>query len=112
MLKVYYFPIDAETLTPVSSDDIEKLGGPFTISNSNVVSEVKKLFESAVAPTKAEHAFSNRKVRVKVLENTGRGDEVIAIVENEGVIRRGNTDRVLSEDAMKRLKEILEATCK
>jgi hypothetical protein len=107
----YYFPIGAETLTPVTSDNIEKRGALCAISNPSDVSEIKELFDSAMSPTRPEHAFTNKRVRVKVLENTGRGDELIAIVENEGAIRRGDADRLLPANALTRLEEILHAAC-
>lgn len=112
MLRIHYFPIGAETLTPVTTENIEKRGERCEISSPEDVARIKHILGSAVAASRPEEAFTDKAVRVKMLEGTGGGQALIAVVENEGTVRQAGTDNVLSPAALKELKRLIERRCK
>src|SRR5262245_46664242 len=69
MLHIYYVPIGAETLTPVTGEDIVERGRPCTIKGDAAISAVKSLLAAAKRRSGgAEPLFTNKAVRAKVLE--------------------------------------------
>ena len=84
-MTVYYFPIGAETLTPITSASIQERGRHCEIRSSEDVSKIKKVLHDAAKL--ASQKFSDSAVRVKLLEASSEGDRLLAIVENEGEAR-------------------------
>jgi hypothetical protein len=109
MLTIYYFPIDAETLRPVTSENIEQRGARCRITDPSEVRRLEAILASARA---AEAVFTNRAVRIKIIDERASRMKVKAIVEKEGGVRIGATDRFIEESALAELKTMVERRCR
>jgi hypothetical protein len=85
---------------------------------ATVRSEIHKItsvLQSGVpAPVPATHparVFSDELVRAKIFETTDRGEELLAIVENTGVVRTQGADRTLSPEKLMDLRILIESGC-
>jgi hypothetical protein len=105
-ITVYYFPIGAETLTPVTSANIQERGTYCEIRSSEGIRNIKTVLHDAGKPTSQK--FSNYRVRVKLLE----GDRLLAIVENEGEVRFSDgAEGQISGRGLDTIKRVIESQC-
>jgi hypothetical protein len=80
------------------------------INGERDVAEMMRMLGSATAV--GEHMFTDKRVRVKIVEVDGdAGERLVAIVENEGVVRRGGVVEMLSSGTLSDLKRLIEAHC-
>ena len=107
-LEIYYVGIGKETFNAVTTENIETVGHKCVVSNALVVSKLLTLLDSA-SPLGAGRSFANTNVRVKVVEDSKSGKRLLALVENDGVVRRGRSDSLLSSKALADLKTLIEA---
>jgi hypothetical protein len=112
MLTIYYFPLGAETLTPVTSENIESRGAKCVIAAPEEVGRIRAILDSAPSVSNSEAAFTNRAVRIKIIDGKGDGAKVAALIENEGGVRIGGGDRAIPQGALAQLKAIVERHCK
>jgi len=109
-LKIYYYPIGSETLTPVTSENIEKKGHLCEIASVKDIRVIKKVLDSTTRP--APQKFTDLAVRVKLVEIGDQGDKLLALVENDGIVRYAGEDGVISPQGMNTLKKVIEAQFK
>jgi hypothetical protein len=111
VLRVYYFPIGAETLTPVTSENID-VRGTACVFKQGDAAEIMRILGSATAVADGEQMFTDNAVRVKIVENRDdAGGDLVAVVENEGVVRYRGVVQVLSAVALSDLKNVIESGC-
>lgn len=110
-MTVYYFPIGAETLTPITSANIQERGRHCEIRNGEDVRKIKQVLHDAGKP--ASQKFSDSAVRVKLLEASSEGDRLLAIIENEGEVRFSDgTEGQISRRGLDTIKKVIESQCK
>jgi hypothetical protein len=108
-MKVYYFPIGAETLTPVTSANIEERGRHCEISSAKDIYAIKNVLDSAKP---SSQNFSDRAVRVKLIEASDTGDKLLALVENDGAVRFATgKEGMISSKGMETLKKVIDPQC-
>jgi hypothetical protein len=108
-MKVYYFPIGAQTLTPVTSANIEERGRHCEISSAKDIYAIKNVLDSAKP---SSQNFSDRAVRVKLIEASDTGDKLLALVENDGAVRFATgKEGVISSKDMETLKKVIDPQC-
>jgi len=108
---IYYFPLDAETLTPVTTQNIESRGGRCFVRAENDVNRIKKIVASANRVKIQKHSFSDKRVRVKIVESK-KGAETVISIESDGVVKQGDVIRMLSQEALGELKMLVEHFCR
>jgi hypothetical protein len=100
-------------MSPITIEKIDKDGVVCCFGSGTEIAELTKILASASPPTLPEHVFHDQQVRVKIDEVRGGANQnIIAIVEEGGVVRRDGFDRVLSAGAMEELKRVVETRCK
>lgn len=110
-MTIYYFPIEIETLTPVTSTNIEERGRRCEIHNIEDIEKIKNVLRGAAKP--ASQGFSDKAVRVKLLEASPKDDMLVALVEHEGEVRFADgTEGTLPRRDLDRLENIIEARCR
>jgi hypothetical protein len=110
-IKMCYFPIEAETLTPVTSANIQERGRYCEIHSAKDTEMIKSVLRGATKPS--SHKFSDHRVRVKLIETSSEGDKLIAFVEKEGEVRFADgSEGTISPGGMKVFKNIINAQCK
>lgn len=110
-MTVYYFPIGAETLTPITSASIQERGRHCEIGSSAGIGKIKKVLHDPSRP--ASQKFSDRAVRVKLIEASSEGDRLLAIIENEGEVRFADgTEGQISRKGLDTLKKVIESQCR
>jgi hypothetical protein len=110
-IKIYYVPIGAETLTPVTSANIQERGRYCEIHSAKDTEMIKSVLRGATKPSSQK--FSDLAVRVKLIETSSAGDTLIAIVENEGGVRFADgSEGTISHSGMKAIKNIINAQCR
>jgi len=110
-MTIYYFPIGAETLTPITSTNIQERGRRCEIHSAEDVDKIKSVLRGAAMPTSQK--FSDRAVRVKLLEPSNAGDGLLAVVENEGEVRFSDgREGLISQKGLKTIKKLIEAQCR
>jgi hypothetical protein len=110
-MTIYYFPIGAETLTPITSASIQERGRHCEIRSGADIGKIKKVLHGASKP--GSQKFSDRAVRVKLLEASSEGDRLLAIVENEGEVRFSDgTEGQISRRGLDTLKKVIESQCR
>jgi hypothetical protein len=108
-MKVYYFPIGAQTLTPVTSANIEERGRHCEISSAKDIHAIKSVLDSAKP---SSQNFSDRAVRVKLVEASDTGDKLLALVENDGAVRFATgKEGMISSKSMETLKKVIDPQC-
>lgn len=113
VIQAYYIPIGVETLTAVTSENIENRGNRCLIDSKGDIELLKKLIASGRSPSAPDDVFTNKGVRVKLIEKTPQGSTLLAIVENEGYVRRADGhDRVITPKDLAALKQLMENHCK
>ena len=111
-MTIYYFPIGAETLTPITSTNIQERGRRCEIHSAEDIEKIKNMLRGAAKPTSSQK-FSDRAVRVKLLEPSNAGDGLLAVVENEGEVRFSDgREGFISQKGLKTIKKLIEAECK
>lgn len=109
-MTVYYFPIGAETLTPITSANIQERGRHCEIRGSGDIDKIKKVLHDAAKPSQK---FSDSAVRVKLFEASTEGDRLLAIVENEGEVRFSDgTGGKISPRGLDTIKKVIESQCR
>jgi len=110
-MTIYYFPIGAETLTPITSTNIQERGRRCEIHSAQDIDKIKNVLRGAAKPKSQK--FSDRAVRVKLLEPSNAGDELLAVVENEGEVRFSDgREGFISQKGLKTIKKLIEAQCR
>jgi hypothetical protein len=110
-MTVYYFPIGAETLTPITSASIQERGRHCEIHSSEDIGKIKTVLHDAAKP--ASQKFSDSAVRVKLLEASSEGERLLAIVENEGEVRFSDgTEGQISRRGLDTMKKVIERQCR
>jgi hypothetical protein len=105
-MTIYYVPIGVETLTPITSTNIQERGRHCEIRSTEDIDKIKSVLRDAVKP--ASQKFSDKRVRVKLLEATNAGDGLLAVVENEGEVRfPDGTEGSISQKSLKTIKKII-----
>jgi|SRR6185437_358463 len=108
---VYYFPIGAETLTPITSASIQERGRHCEIRSSGDIGKIKRVLHDAAKPTSQK--FSDSAVRVKLLEASSESERLLAVIENEGEVRFSDgTERQISSRGLETLKKVIESQCR
>jgi hypothetical protein len=107
-LAIRYIPIGAETLTGVTPEGIETDGDRTEISGRREVTEFLELLATA-SPT-AQSSFSRKRVRIKITQIHLGKPSSETFVDNEGVVREQGRDRQLSQDALMRIRELIESS--
>jgi len=110
VIQVFYLPIGMETLVGVTTNDLESRGKRCRIDTRRDIDKIMEILNSA-RPAKAPgEAFEDKTVRVKLVEETQQGMHVIAVIENQGSLKRGDgSEGVLSPSDLSDLKKIIEA---
>jgi hypothetical protein len=109
--RVHYFRIGVLTLEPLTTDDIYKRGLVCFFKTPHETDQIAKILASA--STLPGHTFTDAIVRVKIVEmNDDASEHVVAIVENDGVMRCGGVDQILSTAALEDLRRLIETKCK
>lgn len=110
-MTVYYFPVGAETLIPITSASIQERGTHCEIRSGEDVRKIKKMLHDAVRP--ALQKFSDKKVRVKLLEASSEGDRLLATIENEGEVRFSDgREAQIPRGGLGVLKKVIESECR
>lgn len=110
-MTVYYVPIGMETLTPVTSANIQERGRYCEIRSGEDIGKIKTVLHDAAKP--ASEKFSDQRVRVKLLEASSEGDRLLAIVENDGEVRFSDgTEGQISRRGLDTLKKVVEKQCR
>lgn len=113
MLRIYYVPIGAQTLTAVTPENIEERGQQCVVSSQDDISAIKKVLSSGHSPASPAEVFTGTGVRAKLVEVTGKGSAMFAMVENEGFVKRADGhDLVLAPKELETLKGLIESKCK
>jgi hypothetical protein len=107
---VYYAPIGAETLVPITSESIEQRGRRCEIRTTKDIRAIRKVLDSATDPTSEK--FSNKLVRAKLFEISAMGSKLIAVVENNGLVKfPTGQERLISTKGMETFKKVIERQC-
>jgi hypothetical protein len=110
MMKVNYVPIGVETLTPVTSANIEARGRYCEIRSDREIFAIKKVLNSAVRSSSQE--FTDLVLRVKLIEVFDTGNTLLTLVENDGRVRFANGEGgLISSRNMDTLKKVIETQC-
>lgn len=110
-MTVYYFPIEAETLTPVTSANIQERGKHCEIHSAKDIDKIRGVLHAASSP--GSQKFSDKRVRVKILETSNSGDGLSAVVEKEGDVRFSDgKEAQISPRGLETIKKIIETECK
>jgi hypothetical protein len=110
-MTIYYFPIDAETLTPITSANIQERGKRCEIHSAKEIEKIRVVLRAASSP--ASQTFSDRRVRMKISETSNSGAGLSAVVEKEGEVRFSDgKEAVLSRKGLEIIKKIVETECK
>jgi hypothetical protein len=109
-MTIYYVPFAVETLTPITSANIQERGKRCDVPGAEDFIKIKNLLRAAAKP--ATRKFSDKRVRMKLLESSAAGGQVLAVVEKEGeVLFPDGTEGQLSQEDLKTLRKIVEDRC-
>jgi hypothetical protein len=111
-MTIYYVPIGAETLTAVTSTNIQERGRRCEIhSAKDDIDKIKSVLRGATKPPTQK--FSDGRVRVKLLEPSNASDGLLAVIEKEGEVRFSDgTEGLISRKGLETIKKIIEAQCR
>jgi hypothetical protein len=110
-MTIYYVPIGAETLTAVTSTNIQERGTRCEIHSAKDIDKIKSVLRGATKPPSQK--FSDGRVRVKLLELSNASDGLLAVVDNEGEVRfPDGTEGLISRRGLETIKKIIEAQCR
>jgi hypothetical protein len=110
-MTIYYVPFAVETLTPITSANIQERGKRCDVHSAEDIDKIKKVLRGATKPPVQK--FSDGRVRLQLLEPSVAGDHVLAVVEKEGEVRFSDgTEGSISPKGLKTFKKIVEAQCR
>jgi hypothetical protein len=110
-MTIYYVPFGVETLTPVTSANIQERGRRCEIHSTEDIDRIKSVLRGAVKP--ASQKFSDKTVRVKLLEPSNASDGLLAVIEKEGEVRFSDgREGFISRKGLETVKKIIEAQCR
>lgn len=110
-MTIYYVPFEVETLTPVTSANIQERGSRCQIHSTKDIDRVKSVLRGAVKP--APQKFSDERVRVKLLEPSDTSDVLLAVIEKEGEVRFSDgTEGQISRRGLDTIKKVIESQCR
>jgi hypothetical protein len=104
-LRVYYYPLSVETLVDITAQNIMETGDIYDLTKRAQIAKLNAALSSATTLAN-EPAFSDRRVRIKVVERTSK--RVVALVDNEGVVWSCGPYRRLSPAAIASLRAFFE----
>jgi hypothetical protein len=108
---VYYFPIEAETLTPVTSANIQERGRRCEINSAKDIDKIREIL--LAAPNPNSQKFSDERVRVKILGLSNAINGLSAVVEKEGDVRFSDgKEALISRKGLEVIKRIIATECK
>jgi hypothetical protein len=108
-LTVHYFPLEAETLTAVTAENILKRSGPCVLTSSQDVGNVNRLLDSAEPTT---DPFGGSFVRLRVDVQTDGKSQLRALMDQEGVVRDASGGvRRLRPERLRDLVAFINAHC-
>jgi hypothetical protein len=106
-MTIYYIPFEVETLTPVTSANIQERGRRCEIHSTKDIDRIESVLRHAVKP--APQKFSDKRVRVKLLEPSDTSDVLLAVIEKEGEVRFSDgTEGQISRRGLDAIKKIIE----
>jgi hypothetical protein len=92
-----------------TSANIEERGRHCEISSAKDIYAIKNVLDSAKPSSRS---FSDRAVRVKLIEASDTGDKLLALVENDGVVRFATgKEGMISARSMETLKKVIDPQC-
>jgi hypothetical protein len=110
-MTIYYVPFEEETLTPVTSANIQERGIRCEIHSTKDIDRIKSVLRAATKPPSQK--FSDRRVRVKLLEPSNATDGLLAVIEKEGEVRFSDgREGFISQKGLKTIKKLIEAQCR
>ena len=110
-MTIYYVPFGIETLTPITSMNIQERGRRCEIHRPKDIDKIKDLLRGATRPSSQK--FSDRRVRVKLLDPSDTGHGFLAVVEKEGEVQFSDgSEGSISQKGLQILKKIIESRCK
>jgi hypothetical protein len=110
-MTIYYVPFGVETLTPITSTNIQERGRRCEIHSAEDIDKIKSVLRGATKPPSQK--FSDRRVRVKLLEPSNAGDGLLAVVEKEGEVRFSDgTEGQISRRGLDTIKKVIESQCR
>jgi hypothetical protein len=110
-MTIYYVPFEVETLTPVTSDNIQERGRSCKIQSTKDIDRIKSVLRGAAKP--APQKFSDKRVRVKLLEPSDTSDVLLAVIEKEGEVRFADgTEGQISRRDLDTIKKVIESQCR
>jgi hypothetical protein len=110
-MTIYYVPFGIETLTPITSTNIQERGRRCEIQSAEDINKIKNVLRRATKPPSQK--FSDKRVRVKLLEPSSEGDRSLAIVEKEGEVRFSDgTEGQISRRGLDTIKKVIESQCR
>jgi hypothetical protein len=109
-LRLFYLEFEAQTLSPVTSSNINRSSKTCVLETPEQGAALMKLLARGRQPANPFERFFDAAVRLKVVAANNE-ECVFALVEGSGVVRQGPVDQVLSEEAVHDLERWLVATC-
>jgi len=73
--------------------------------------DIKRLLLSVAPRANTPNIFTDKAVRVLVLEVSAGGETQLAVVENDGIVRRSDIESVLDPGRLEQLKDLIEKSC-
>ena len=109
-LIVFYVQLDAETLRPVTSAEMETKGHRCEIQSVNDIRTIKSILDSSI--NTPSQTFIDKRVRVKLIDSSNSDRQLPAFVEKDGNVRFA-TGKVgsISQISMNLLKKMIEPQC-
>jgi hypothetical protein len=108
---IYYVPFGVETLTPITSTNIQERGRRCEIHSAKDVDKIEGVLRDATKPPSQK--FSDGRVRVKLLEPSNASDGLSAVIDKEGGVRFSDgTEGSVSPKGLKTIKKIIEPQCR
>jgi hypothetical protein len=109
-LTLHYFPVGAETLTAVTSENITKRSRPCVIESSEDAERITTLLDSG-APAQG-NKFGDFAVRLRADVERRDKSKAIYFMDNDGNVKGAPAGlHRLSEDSLKHLVEVIERRC-
>jgi hypothetical protein len=109
-MTIYYVPFGVETLTPITSTNIQERGRHCEIHSAKDIDKIKSVLRGAKP---ASQKFSDERVRVKLLEPSNASDGLLAVIEKEGDVRFSDgKEGSISQKGLETIKKIIEAQCR
>ena len=104
-VKVYYFPIGAETYTPITMKDIEKRS--LSSIKINLNNKLLKFIKSIINKSNIGK-FDNKIVRMKIIYPNGK----IIYIDNDGGVNDFSSNLKMDKQALYKIKNLIEKMMK